>query len=183
MIKIQANYDKTAMAKAAEMFPKAGARALNEAAKQTRTFANKRLREVYNIRQAALNKEIKIIPANQRRLQARLVLRDKPIGIIKFFPKKTSAGVGFQIRVGQQRVIRSGFIAKMESGHIGVFVRTGKKQTAKSGRYRGKLRETIEERFTISSAEMFGSQRMYDEVSQFIADNLPRILESKLKEK
>jgi hypothetical protein len=182
MIKIQANFDKTALARKAEMFPKQGARALNETAKQARTFANKKIREMYNIRQSALNKEIKIVMAQSSKLEARLILRDSAIGIIKFFPKKNSEGVGFQIKVGSDKVIRGGFIATMGSGHKGVFVRTGVKTIAKSGRYKGKMREQMEERFTLSSAEMFGSRKMYEEVSKFIADNLPRILDSKLKE-
>lgn len=187
-MKIQANFDRTALAKQAEMYPRIGARALNETAKQARTFANKRLREVYNIRQAALNKEIKITPALSNNsgytnyLVARISLRDRPIGMIKFFPKKGTTGVNVEIKVGSNKTIRGGFIATMSSGHEGVFVRTGKKVIATQGRYQGKQREQIEERFTLSAADMFGSKQLADDISKFIDENLPRVFASKMKE-
>lgn len=181
-LKIKANFNRTTLAKQAEMYPKAGARALNEVAKQARTHANKRLREVYNIRHGALNREIKIIPANQGNLVARLTLQDKPIGLIKFSTRQVSSGVNVSIKVGSNKIIRSAFVQTMESGHKGVFVRTGVKKIAKQGRYKGKSREVIQERFTLSAADMFGSAKLAEDISQFINDNLPRIVESKLKE-
>ncbi len=182
MLTIKSNFDKTKLAKQAEKFPLAGSRALNETMKQARTFASKKVREIYNIGRSELRGEFTIIPAKKNNLIAQLLISGAPIGIIKFNPTQTAEGVAFAIRIGNQRTLLHGFIQQMQSGHIGVFTRTGVLAVMKRGSYKGKVREQIKERFTLDLSTMVTSKEFQHDIQNFIDENLPRILASKMKE-
>jgi hypothetical protein len=183
MLEIKKNFDRDAVLKRrAAKFPLAASRALNEAMKQGRTFATKRVREIYNISRSELKKEFTIIRSNKDYLTARMIIEGSPIGIIRFKPTQTPEGVAFSIRLGNQKRLLHGFIQEMQSGHLGVFQRTGVYAIMKKGRYKGEIREQIKERFTLDLPSMMSSIDFQLEIHKFINDNLPRILDSKIKE-
>lgn len=50
--------------------------------------------------------------------------REVPLG--KYPSRQTKRGVSVMVNKGQRRVIKGAFIAKMKSGHVGVFMREGR---------------------------------------------------------
>lgn len=98
-------------------------RSMNRAIDSGRTEGSKKLREIYNIKARDVKDSIRIFKAPSNSLKAEMKITGKPLPIKYFNPRQTAQGVVFKIKKGVQRRIRSGFIATMASGHIGVFAR------------------------------------------------------------
>lgn len=103
--------------------PKLAARALNDAAKHTRSEASSSIRQTFNIRKKDLDPRLRITPANERRLQAVVEARGEPIPLSLFGARRIRQGVSVAVLRGRRTVIRGSFLAAMASGHEGVFRR------------------------------------------------------------
>jgi hypothetical protein len=94
----------------------------------------------------------------------------------------TPHGVTVMVRKGKRVLVKgreplsAGFVAEMQSGHIGIFQRTGIFRPMKRGRYKGKVRETIKEAVTLSLPEMFKGRRILPQINEFIRTKLPDML-------
>lgn len=123
-------------------YPKAQAvivsRAVNKVATAARTEINTSVRKNLAIKTRDLNKTIKLVKANTARPQAKIRIKGRRIPLAQFAASQTRAGVAYRISPGGGRkTIKSTFLAKMESGHRGVFTRLGEKRQMKRGRYTG----------------------------------------------
>lgn len=112
-------------------------RALNRAGvdtiRRTRAEANRRVRERKAVKVSEASKGLHMVfpssAKNWETLVWKLGFSGKPIPVIKYGrPRQVKDGVAVTINVGKRVTIKSAFIAKMKSEHLGVFKREGKKR-------------------------------------------------------
>jgi hypothetical protein len=112
-------------------------RALNRAGidtiRRTRAEANRRVRERKAVKVSEASKGLRMVfpwsAKNWNTLVWKLGFSGKPIPVYKYGrPRQVKQGVAVTINVGKRVTIRSAFISKMKSEHIGVFKRVGKKR-------------------------------------------------------
>lgn len=98
---------------------------LQKTSKQAVTAASTQIRSVYNIKKQDLDKRFSIL-ASSRKLSALIrarSLKTSRIPVINFGARPAKGGVRFSVRRGRTTLVPGAFIAKMRSGHKGVFVR------------------------------------------------------------
>lgn len=110
------------------LLPQATARALNRTATTVRAQATRRIRERYNLKAGVIRAQLRINRADRNRLTAEVIASGRPIPLIEFSARQTRAGVSVRVIRGQRKVRRHAFIAKMHTGHVGVFERTSSKR-------------------------------------------------------
>jgi hypothetical protein len=119
--------------------------ALNRTAQQVKTAANRKIREKYSFKARVVSQSLKVARSQFARLEVSVISEGRRIQVIEASARKTPRGVS--VLIGKQRKLIAGaFIARMKSGHLGVFSRRTKK------------RLPIDEIYTIAIAEAFGSQ-------------------------
>ena len=118
--------------------------ALNKAAASTRAEAVRRLRKRYpGFKAGEIRSAMVIIRATFRNPVARIRIKGARTPLIAFSARQTKAGVA--VRIKTRKIIRGAFIARMPSGHTGVFWRSGRK-----GRRGNPKLERIEQLYTLS---------------------------------
>ena len=90
-----------------------------------------------------------------------LTAKAKPVPLLAFGARQTKRGVSVEVTKGKRTIIPHAFIATMQSGHKGVFVRKGSKQIARKGSYVGKARQPIKELFSASVASSLTHARAW----------------------
>lgn len=111
--------------------PKAAARAINKTATATKTEAWKQVKKIYTIKRVRFNKAWdKVSRATASNLKAELISRSPrlPLSYFKIKPKsppkrRPRNPVFVQVKRGEGGPIRDAFVARMKSGHTGVFHR------------------------------------------------------------
>jgi len=102
----------------------AAARALNRVAVSTRAEASREIRQVYVLKARAIKAQIRLTRATAQSLEARLTASGKRIPLIEFQARQNRQGVSVRIkRAGGRKTVRHAFVARMRSGHVGVFLR------------------------------------------------------------
>ena len=111
--------------------PAAASAALNRTAQQARTQSARDLKgsvgKSLGLSVAGFKKTIKHIRARVRKLVTSLDVSGRPLPLIRFGARKTKKGVS-AAPWGKRRIHKGAFIAKMPSGHRGVFKRTSKER-------------------------------------------------------
>jgi len=109
---------------------KAGVRALNKTATQSRNFAQRETRKVINVKAATIKKAywIKKAKIGQQKPEAGVFVSYKPFPVSAFNGvRQTKKGVTVRLRKDKPRLLfRRAFIRTVGSGHKGVFRRKGK---------------------------------------------------------
>lgn len=121
--------------------PKAASRALNRTVDQTKTQVVRDLVKVVGeesgLGSAGLRKAIATNRSTVSKLYAELIPSGRAIPLIKYKSRQVKAGVSHNAW-GRRQVATSAFIARMPSGHKGVYRRTGQaKRLTTRGRYAG----------------------------------------------
>ncbi len=113
--------------------PRAGersvARALNKAITRTRTMAAREVSAKRNLKVGRARKDMRIYKATYAKPVASIYVKDRPIGVVEVMgPKRqTKRGVTAKLEKGAKpHLFEHAFIAKMSSGHVGVFRKFGK---------------------------------------------------------
>lgn len=156
--------------------PKAIANAVNRAAETARTEASRKVRELYYIKHGDVISTIIIKKATPSDIAAAVVSRGSPIALTKFrvTPRQPRrAPVIARVKRGGGGLVASAFVARMGSGHVGVFNRVG---TA---------RFPIVQRYGPSVPQMLGSptvtawveQKAKEKLNQRLDHEINRILE------
>ena len=122
--------------KAAE---KAAVRAINRSVAAGKAAIPKEIKKVYSYKKG-LGKTIVAIRANTGNLTGVVKAEGAPQSLSKFklYPKsppKRKSLVKAGVKTGGLKPIPSAFVAKMKSGHIGAFVREGKRRWPIKGLY------------------------------------------------
>ncbi len=118
---------------------KATVSALNKTITSVRTFIVREVNKEYNVAQKDIRKELKLSKANYSRMEARVMGEGSPgIKLYKFSPTPKAApstrrlksgayspkgGIKVMIHRGSRKIVKGAFIARMSSGHVGVFRR------------------------------------------------------------
>ena len=115
---------------------------------------------VYNIKAKELNKHIKIRRASKSNKEARIIATGRPIKLYLFTTaasrKNPKSKVKVKIKKGRgTRPLTHSFIARMESGHINVWIREGAKRIMTRGRSKGRKLQPIKGQYTVSVAQMY----------------------------
>lgn len=112
--------------------PKAGkraqSRALNKAIRQARTVGAREISARRNVKVGRAKGEMRLQMARPGRPQAAVVASGSPIRAIEVKGRKTQTKLGVTAKIGQKgrHLFKGAFIAKMASGHVGIFRRKNK---------------------------------------------------------
>lgn len=154
--------------------PKAAARAINRAATAAKTEAWKQIKNTYTIKRARVSKAWdKIKKATASNLSAKLISRG-PVMALSYFKTKPKSPpkrrpknpVYAQVRHDGGGPIRGAFVARMKSGHTGVFHRKN-----------GNKSYPIQQNYGPSVPQMLGSKT----VSAFIEERASAVLNQRFE--
>lgn len=168
---------------------KAMARAINKAISTANTEAIKRVKGRYTISDSELRRGIKIIKATNNHLTATLIATSSLHRIAKF---KVGKGPNVEVIKGNNKKFPYSFLAKMKSGHVGLFAREEKyvvpgsqssyasklkSKNASRGQNRGEKgsvirRQKIVEVSSVSTAEMVGYYEIIEETMKIAEEKL-----------
>lgn len=150
--------------------------AVRKVTAQAKTFSSKEIREEYNIKKTDLDKNIitrrpvKVASSYQAAIVG--VKRDLPLA--KFGARQLLAGVSVAVKKGIRKIIPQHFIAKMKSGHKGVFVR------AKFGTGNNRVhRLPIEEKFAKGAGHLI-TKKIFNKIEKFVEQKFPKLLEHEI---
>lgn len=140
------------------------ARAVNKTLRGARTDASKMIRQELHLKARDVRRKLTTKPApygrNTGYKSATGILnigaRPVPLARYPFRPTSPPSQKGVSVsnrkpttvhvlKRGARKKVQSGFVAKMKSGHVGVFMRDGEKRKMQSGRFAGKKRQPIRE--------------------------------------
>ena len=137
-----------------DLAEKAITRSLNRTITGVRTAASRAVREELTLKAKDVNRELAVRRARRRDLEAALDISVTATGLIKFRARQTQRGTTVQVkRRGGRKRISHAFIAKMKSGHVGVFVRR-----------KGAGRLPIGERFSTAVGQFLDDERVLSEL-------------------
>ena len=150
--------------------------AMNRGLSKMKTGAAKKVREVYTVQSSAINEatNTRIRKASTGNLAGYIHFSGYKIPLYKF--KVTPKAPGIRKRVqatvkkGEGGTFEDAFIAQMESGHIGVFERTGtfnadNVRLKKYGK-QNKYTESIEQKMGLAMAQMVGNLNVMTELEK-----------------
>jgi hypothetical protein len=109
--------------------------------------ASRRIREKKGIQAGKIDSALTLVFPTNKPVWT-LLAKAKPIPLMAFGARQTKTGVSVEVTKGKRAIVRHAFMSTMQSGHKGVFMREGPKRIAMKGRYKGKMRQPIYERFT-----------------------------------
>lgn len=154
-----------------QKIPKITARAINRAAQSARTEAGREVRKTYLVKHGDVIDTIRIKSANEDNLSANVTSKGHVLPLSKFKVTpgrrpgiKGTSPVLVRVKKGAGGRIKSGFVAQMQSGHIGVFIRAGKRSSP------------INQLYGPSIPQMVGS----DQVSRLVEEKAQETLEKRL---
>lgn len=162
-----------------DMRDKATVSALNKLANQVKTAASKEVRAAgYNLKAARIKDALRITRATQGSLRAVVTASGKPIQLIEYDAKQTSAGVTVKV-MGSRKLIKGGFIAMMPSGHKGVFVKKpgSKHKKVNKGGKASWHQLGIQQLWGPSIPNALANTKVRDALQALIVEKFPGILE------
>lgn len=155
--------------------PKAASRAINRALESAKAEAVRAVRQEYTVRATDVRKTITITKSTPESLEGRVTSTGQVIALSKFQispskpVKRHKSPVKAQVkREGGRKPLGRAFVAKMNSGHIGVFTR----KTAK--------RFPIEQLYGPSIPQMLGSETVTGFVEEKAMETLDKRLEHEI---
>ena len=163
--------------------PLAASRAINEAIRKSRTQVYRAVREVYNIRQTDLYKTFRMnfsTPGPSPSGMLISVSTRFPLFVFGVVARKTE-NVVVEIRRGAKVEVQHGFMAIMDSGHVGIFERYGNKRVMLGGAYAGQRKQPIREMFTGAAAEMINAARSEKLVMEAAEGALEKAIDRQIK--
>jgi hypothetical protein len=142
---------------------RAVARVVNRTAAGVRTDAVKEVRKEYTVKATTVRKSFKIKKAGNSVLEAAAVSSGPRLGLIHFGarpgkPNGKRTPVSVQVRK-KRKIVKNAFVAKMPSGHVGVFERSGE-----FGRNRKKYLERIRNLYTLAVPSMASKEDVEEEI-------------------
>jgi len=163
------------LAKVPGAAPRAMANAINRAAETARTEAARKVRETYYVRHQDVIQTIKIYKATPSDLHAIVISRGHLFPLTKFrvTPRqpqpRRKRPIVVRVKRGAGGTVEKAFVARMPSGHLGVFHRAGKP------------RLPIIERFGPSVPQMLESEDVRRWVEEKAAERLDDRLEHEIR--
>jgi len=119
--------------------------AMNKVARSARTLASTEIRKRYNVSKKILDERMDLLTARMRDLEATLRIGGRSVSLSYFNAKQTMGravitrkgsttrkraakfqGVEYEVLAGSRKQLKSAFMRRFDSGHIGVVQRVGK---------------------------------------------------------
>jgi len=150
------------------------ARALRRAATSIKVRAGQEARKRYNIKATAVKKAA-VVKFNRSDQSATAIFSSIRLPLANFEPSKRPRKAGratptLTVKVkATRKPVRTVFVAKMKSGHTGVFRRTGKK-----GRNGKPYLEAIEELTSVSIPQMVGNPEVRKYVQELALETFDK---------
>lgn len=161
--------------------PKAITNAINRSAEGARTDTVAKVKEEYVITSGRVRETIEIRKASVSNLSAAVISRGRPraLSYFKIRPGKVTKrrpaeGVYAQVKRGGGGPIAKSFVAKMASGHIGVFNRTGNTRFPITQRYGPSVAQMVESKSVTRYVEAGATRRLSDRLDHEINRLLER---------
>ena len=109
--------------------PKANVRAMNSAVRAARTSAKREVAAKRNLTAATADEGLSVVFATPARMSVQIKGKGRMLALTALKggvsnPKQQALGVKVRVSRGRRTLIRGAFIARMRSGHVGVFQRT-----------------------------------------------------------
>jgi hypothetical protein len=134
------------------------AKAGSDAARALKTAANKRVRQRKRFKLARLRAAMPLyFPRNKKdinNLVWRMDVSGKPVPLAEFPYRQTKKGVSVAVNNGKRALVKGAFVARMKSGHVGIY------------RRRGKERLPIDEAFTTRVSDVFNDSGMIPDLKK-----------------
>lgn len=146
-IELNADAAIAAMAQGPARVARGTVRSLNRAGTTGRAEMARRIAKDMSMKVGDAKDAVLIDPATLQTLTVRLRASRKLRPVSAFSAKQTAKGVTYRGRDGQRTLIPGAFMARMPTGHEGVFMRRGKK------------RLPIRELFAVSVGHVFNRHR------------------------
>lgn len=178
-VKIDVRHDMNAIIVGLENYRKelidgAVVRALNRTATTVRAEAARDIHQEYQgLKIGAIKDRIDIQRANKITQRVVISVSGRPIPIVEFDARQTAAGVTVKVK-GTRKLLRGAFLARMPSGHIGVFYRRGF-----AGHRAGRL--PIDQVFSISLPVAFSNKKVMDAVVRSAQERFPDALSQEVR--
>ena len=123
-----------------------------DAIRAMRAETSRRVRGKKRFRAKRVSRALSVAyPRNKADIHAlewRMDVRGDPVPLGELPHRQTKRGVMVEVNAGRRKLVRSAFVARMESGHKGIFQRFGPKRPTSKGRYKGHNRQAIQEAWT-----------------------------------
>jgi hypothetical protein len=147
--------------------PVAISRAINDASRSAVTIMDREIRGRYNVKSSDVRPGIKRSNASPEKLESTVKISGARFPLFKFgiVARRNDLVVIEEVK-HRRTELQHYFVAIMDSGHAGIFRRTGDKHRMKGGRSAGRVREGI--------AELTGKARSQMMEARTVA---PKILE------
>jgi len=163
----------------AEAFPEAGSAALNRMAQQSRTQANRLVRERYNVKAGVLNSALTTERSTKTTLRSKVKAKGRRIPLVEFGARgripssKRSVGVSVEVVRGRRLTSAGTFLAiptfGRNTGAKGVYMRWGKTQYP------------IRRLYGPSVPQMFTATAVYRKLIEFVHERLPKLVYDAVK--
>lgn len=176
------DFDKVSVefSKYARNIDKATSSALNKVAKQGSTEAKRAITDEYTVKRKDIRLFVRRASRNYLRSEIHATSNKKGLSLTKFKARQLRKGVKVSVRKGKTDLLSGAFIQTMASGHKGVFYREGDKRVMSKGRYAGKSRQPIVERFGPSTPQLFQGRRVRNRVVRRIEVQFEKILSNEI---
>ena len=165
----------------------AAPRALNKLRDQAKTAGFRKLAELYDIGPRTMDKYATLTFAKPGDLEATINVKGKGFPLAVFKPRQTALGVSIQIK-GGRTIIPHSFLAKMPSGHVGVFARgtygasfrfsKGRARRVRRGRW---TELPIRELFTFGPAKAFANPDVVDAMQSRVDEQAGKVLKQEIR--
>lgn len=176
MVDVSLSVDQTRLEEIARLLShiprgaeKAISRALNRALEGARAAIVREVQEKYTVSPNTLRASMRIIKATPQKLEATIISRGSGIPVAKFklstvriprqkgIPAALRKKISSEIIPGVSKEWSHAFLARMKSGHLGLWTRH---KTAKTSRGRA----VIGERFSLAVPQMIGTRALLPEI-------------------
>lgn len=165
-------------------------RAANKLLAQAQTAGFRKVSQIYDIGPRTMERYAAVKFAIPGNVEATLTVKGKGFPIFAFQPRQTRGGVSVRVK-GRRFVIPHTFLARMRSGHVGVFARgaySGKwasrlEPSGKAfGRFLyGKKRLPINELFTLSPPDAASNPDVVDTMNDRVQEQAQKVIEQEIR--
>ena len=121
---------KKRLKKRRDAIDKAHVQALNRTASGIKTYTGSSkgpVKAELNIKTSAIRRHMTVLKATKTGRVAKVRIAGRPVPIIEVAARQTKKGVSVKVKgQGARKLLKGAFIATMDSGHTGVFIRKHK---------------------------------------------------------
>lgn len=134
-MRLEANWDDAQLrAVVAKLRPEPMRRAMKKAGitalRDMKSETSKRVRQYKRLKAGKIKETIDVVKPKGRGpingMEWQLNMTGKPVPLYAYPHRRTPKGVAVKVNKGKTSLVRSAFVARMRSGHVGIFKRKGK---------------------------------------------------------